>query len=148
MVPVNESSSSILLSSTYPLVAFLLLFNFDVGDLIRWLDGVYIHEHTPLCLLLKPSRLYAVAHTVRITPPTTTTTIYTCWNTILPRPYPTRIPVRTFPTVTFTTTTSTSVRTITRSWLRLRPGSPSISFPFPHSRSSGLFMTFTCCSLI
>ena len=29
------------------MAALLLLFNFDMGDLIRWMDGVYLHTHIP-----------------------------------------------------------------------------------------------------
>ena len=30
------------------MVAMLLLFDFNMDDLIRWLGGVYTHEHKPL----------------------------------------------------------------------------------------------------
>ena len=30
------------------MAALLLLFDFDMGDLIRWLGGVYLHTHIPL----------------------------------------------------------------------------------------------------
>ena len=48
------------------------LFYFDIGDLIRWLEGVYIHDHIPMA----PSRLSVIAHTFRVRLPRTTITPY------------------------------------------------------------------------
>jgi len=46
--PRQERKSEISNHCAYDLLALLLKFDFNVGDLIRWLDGPYNHEHTPL----------------------------------------------------------------------------------------------------
>ena len=48
MGPISAAATSILKPRAYRLTAFLLLFDFRVGALIRWLGGVYTHEHIPL----------------------------------------------------------------------------------------------------
>ena len=48
MPPVEALSPTILSLRAYKMAAMLLLFDFNIGDLIRWLGGVYTHEHIPL----------------------------------------------------------------------------------------------------
>ena len=48
MPPVDALSPDISAIRAYKMAAMLLLFDFDVGDLIRWLGGAYTHEHIPL----------------------------------------------------------------------------------------------------
>ena len=48
MAPISEASSSLSKSRAYLLAAALLVVDFDVGDLIRWLGGVYTHDHIPM----------------------------------------------------------------------------------------------------
>ena len=48
MGPISAAATSISKPRAYRLAALLLLFDFHVGDLIRWLGGVYTHEHIPL----------------------------------------------------------------------------------------------------
>ena len=48
MVPISAASKSISSTRAYCLAALHLLFDFEVGDLIRWLGGIYSHAHIPL----------------------------------------------------------------------------------------------------
>ena len=48
MGPIKEAPSSLSRSRAYLLSAALLCLNFSVGDLLRWLGGVYTHSHIPL----------------------------------------------------------------------------------------------------
>ena len=48
MGPVAAAPQSISPTRAYRLAALLLLFDFDLGDLIRWLGGVYTHDHIPM----------------------------------------------------------------------------------------------------
>ena len=43
--PVTEESSSTLSTQAYCLSALLILFDFDMGNLIRCLGGIYSHKH-------------------------------------------------------------------------------------------------------
>ena len=47
MGPVSAATPTISDPCAYRLEAFLILFNFDGGDLIYWLGGVYTHAHIP-----------------------------------------------------------------------------------------------------
>ena len=47
MGPVASLRSTISGRRSYTLAAMLLLLDFNVGDLIRWLGGVYTHDHIP-----------------------------------------------------------------------------------------------------
>ena len=48
MGPISEAPSSLSRSRAYDLAAALLLLDFQVGDLIRWLGGDYAHDHIPM----------------------------------------------------------------------------------------------------
>ena len=48
MPPVEALSPTISALRAYKMAAMLLLLDFNMGDLIRWLGGVYTHEHIPL----------------------------------------------------------------------------------------------------
>ena len=48
MPPVEALSPTISARRAYKMAAMLLLLDFNMGDLIRWLGGVYTHEHIPL----------------------------------------------------------------------------------------------------
>ena len=45
---VSSLSCTILRNRAHCMAMFLLLINFDIGDFIRWLGGVYTHDHITL----------------------------------------------------------------------------------------------------
>ena len=48
MGPIQDHTPSVHQPRAYRMAALLLLFDFDMGDLIRWLGGAYLHTHIPL----------------------------------------------------------------------------------------------------
>lgn len=48
MGPIGEESTSLSKSRAYRIVALIFLFDFDVSNLIQWLDRVYTHTRIPL----------------------------------------------------------------------------------------------------
>ena len=48
MDPVNEAPDNLPHSRAYLMAAALLCFHFSVGDLLRWIGGVYTHNHIDL----------------------------------------------------------------------------------------------------
>ena len=48
MDPISSAEKNLSHKRAYNLVASLLLLDFNVGDLIRWLEGAYTHEHIPM----------------------------------------------------------------------------------------------------
>ena len=45
---MSKASPKIFRYWAYKSAALLLLFDFDIGDLIRWLGGIYTHAHITL----------------------------------------------------------------------------------------------------
>ena len=48
MGPISAAASDISHRRAYDLASALLLMDFHVGDLIRWLGGDYTHDHIPI----------------------------------------------------------------------------------------------------
>ena len=48
MGPIKEASPSLSRGRAYLLAAALLVLDFSVGDLLRWMGGVYTHSHINL----------------------------------------------------------------------------------------------------